>query len=141
MPQNLMMSPSLKGWGALATKCAAWLHWRERFAPLVGADPDMAEQAALLAKADLVTGMVYEAPELQGLMGRYYLIEQRINNSQSQGSVKEQSHPEEPPRSGGASRRTKPEMTLPKTSGNKSPTRSATITNLPGKMMKCQLRR
>ena len=41
-------------------------------APLVGADPDMAERAARLAKADLVTEMVGEFPELQGLMGRYY---------------------------------------------------------------------
>src|SRR3546814_15954618 len=32
----------------------------------------MAEQAARLAKADLVTGMVGEFPELQGIMGGYY---------------------------------------------------------------------
>jgi len=37
-----------------------------------GADPDEAEQAARLAKADLVTDMVGEFPELQGLMGGYY---------------------------------------------------------------------
>ena len=36
------------------------------------ADPDMAEQAARLCKADLVTEMVGEFPELQGLMGGYY---------------------------------------------------------------------
>ncbi|OBX20199.1 glycine--tRNA ligase subunit beta [Erythrobacter sp. QSSC1-22B] len=36
------------------------------------ADPDMAEQAARLAKADLVTEMVGEFPELQGLLGGYY---------------------------------------------------------------------
>ncbi len=41
-------------------------------APLVDADPDLAERAARLAKADLVTEMVGEFPELQGLMGRYY---------------------------------------------------------------------
>ena len=41
-------------------------------APVVGADADMAEQAALVAKADLSSEMVYEFPELQGLMGRYY---------------------------------------------------------------------
>ena len=41
-------------------------------APVVGAEPDMAEQAALVAKADLSSEMVYEFPELQGLMGRYY---------------------------------------------------------------------
>jgi glycyl-tRNA synthetase beta chain len=37
-----------------------------------GADPDQVEQAARLAKADLVTGMVGEFPELQGIMGGYY---------------------------------------------------------------------
>ena len=41
-------------------------------APVVGANPDTAEQAALVAKADLSSEMVYEFPELQGLMGRYY---------------------------------------------------------------------
>ncbi len=41
-------------------------------APAVGADPDLAERAARLAKADLSSQMVYEFPELQGLMGRYY---------------------------------------------------------------------
>jgi glycyl-tRNA synthetase beta chain len=43
-------------------------------APLVGADPALARRAALLAKADLVTGMVGEFPELQGVMGRYYAL-------------------------------------------------------------------
>ncbi|HKA70189.1 MAG TPA: glycine--tRNA ligase subunit beta [Xanthobacteraceae bacterium] len=41
-------------------------------APIVGADPDKVARAAWLAKADLVTDMVGEFPELQGLMGRYY---------------------------------------------------------------------
>lgn len=39
---------------------------------IVKADPNLAERAARLAKADLVTGMVGEFPELQGLMGGYY---------------------------------------------------------------------
>ncbi|MBN9450818.1 MAG: glycine--tRNA ligase subunit beta [Bosea sp.] len=41
-------------------------------APIVGADPEKAERAARLAKADLPTEMVGEFPELQGLMGRKY---------------------------------------------------------------------
>ena len=41
-------------------------------APAVGAEPDLAERAAQVAKADLSSEMVYEFPELQGLMGRYY---------------------------------------------------------------------
>jgi len=38
------------------------------------ADVTQAERAALLAKADLVTDMVGEFPELQGIMGRYYAL-------------------------------------------------------------------
>jgi len=41
-------------------------------AQAIGADPGRADRAALLAKADLVTGMVGEFPELQGIMGAYY---------------------------------------------------------------------
>jgi glycyl-tRNA synthetase beta chain len=41
-------------------------------APLVGADPAKAARAAALAKADLVSEMVGEFPEVQGLMGRRY---------------------------------------------------------------------
>ena len=44
-------------------------------APIVGADADQARQAAKIAKADLSSEMVYEFPELQGLMGRYYAAE------------------------------------------------------------------
>jgi glycyl-tRNA synthetase beta chain len=40
----------------------------------IGADVSQAERAALLAKADLVTDMVGEFPELQGIMGRYYAL-------------------------------------------------------------------
>lgn len=41
-------------------------------APIVGADPDKAARAAELAKADLMTEVVGEFPEVQGLMGRKY---------------------------------------------------------------------
>ncbi|MFD0982487.1 glycine--tRNA ligase subunit beta [Tropicimonas aquimaris] len=41
-------------------------------APMVGADQAHAEKAAQVAKADLSSEMVYEFPELQGTMGRYY---------------------------------------------------------------------
>jgi glycyl-tRNA synthetase beta chain len=41
-------------------------------APLVGADVEKAKRAARLAKADLLTEVVGEFPELQGLMGKYY---------------------------------------------------------------------
>ncbi|PID36744.1 MAG: glycine--tRNA ligase subunit beta [Rhodobacterales bacterium] len=41
-------------------------------APALGVAPDLAEEAARWAKVDLSSEMVYEFPELQGLMGRYY---------------------------------------------------------------------
>ncbi|HZE55307.1 MAG TPA: glycine--tRNA ligase subunit beta [Bradyrhizobium sp.] len=45
-------------------------------APLVGADVETAKRAAHLAKADLLTEVVGEFPELQGLMGKYYALAQ-----------------------------------------------------------------
>jgi glycyl-tRNA synthetase beta chain len=48
-------------------------------APVVKADPAKAERAARLAKADLVTDMVGEFPELQGLMGKYYALAEIID--------------------------------------------------------------
>ncbi|MGQ3356559.1 MAG: glycine--tRNA ligase subunit beta [Phreatobacter sp.] len=50
-------------------------------APLVGADPDLAERAAELAKADLMTEVVGEFPEVQGLMGRKYALLQGEHES------------------------------------------------------------
>ena len=45
-------------------------------APLVGADIEKARRAAHLAKADLLTEVVGEFPELQGLTGKYYALAQ-----------------------------------------------------------------
>jgi glycyl-tRNA synthetase beta chain len=47
-----------------------------RFVP--GADAAEVEQAARLCKADLVSGMVGEFPELQGIMGRYYALGEKL---------------------------------------------------------------
>lgn len=43
-----------------------------KIAQLLGSDVALAERGALLAKADLLTDMVGEFPELQGIMGTYY---------------------------------------------------------------------
>ena len=53
----------------------------QEIAPLVGADPDLAARAAVLAKADLTTEIVGEFPELQGAMGRKYALLQGENPS------------------------------------------------------------
>ncbi|MDZ4112147.1 MAG: glycine--tRNA ligase subunit beta [Brevundimonas sp.] len=58
--------------GTLAERVERIAALAREIAPLVGADPDQAEQAARLAKADLASGMVGEFPELQGVMGGYY---------------------------------------------------------------------
>ncbi len=58
--------------GSQADRVARIAALAAEIAPLVGADADLAEQAARLAKADLRSAMVGEFPELQGLMGMYY---------------------------------------------------------------------
>jgi glycyl-tRNA synthetase beta chain len=58
--------------GTLAEKVSRMRLLAAELAPDVKANADLVDRAALLAKADLVTGMVGEFPELQGIMGRYY---------------------------------------------------------------------
>jgi glycyl-tRNA synthetase beta chain len=58
--------------GSQADRVARIAALAREIAPHVGADPDLAELAAKVAKADLQSEMVGEFPELQGLMGRYY---------------------------------------------------------------------
>ncbi|MEL6980222.1 MAG: glycine--tRNA ligase subunit beta, partial [Pseudomonadota bacterium] len=61
--------------GSQADRVARLAPLARALAPLTGADPGEAERAARLAKADLVSEMVYEFPELQGYMGRVYAAE------------------------------------------------------------------
>ncbi|MBW4974368.1 glycine--tRNA ligase subunit beta [Roseovarius mucosus] len=61
--------------GSQADRIARIAALAREIAPHVGADADLAEQAARVAKADLQSAMVGEFPELQGLMGRYYAAE------------------------------------------------------------------
>ena len=65
-----------EGLGSIGDKVRRMASLAREIAPAVGADPGAADRAATLAKADLVTGMVYEFPELQGVMGRYYHLAQ-----------------------------------------------------------------
>jgi len=58
--------------GSQAGRVARIAMLAREIAPLVGADVERSEQAARICKADLSSEMVYEFPELQGLMGRYY---------------------------------------------------------------------
>ncbi len=58
--------------GTQAERIARITKLAVELAPLVKADPKKVERAAKLCKADLLTEMVGEFPELQGLMGKYY---------------------------------------------------------------------
>ena len=58
--------------GSQADRIKRIKYLAREIAPMVGASPKLAVQAAEVAKADLSSEMVYEFPELQGLMGRYY---------------------------------------------------------------------
>lgn len=58
--------------GTIADKSNRVAVIAEKIAEVIGGDPKQAARAALLAKCDLMTEMVGEFPELQGIMGRYY---------------------------------------------------------------------
>ena len=60
--------------GSLADKCARITELAGQIARTAGKDPNSAQRAAELAKCDLLTAMVGEFPELQGVMGRYYAL-------------------------------------------------------------------
>ena len=97
-----------EGLGSVGDKAWRVAALAKEIAPAVGADPETAERAAMLAKADLVSGMVYEFPELQGVMGRYYYLEESglgasspsfeavagATAPQDEASEKPQPHPE-----------------------------------------------
>ncbi|MFP5304703.1 MAG: glycine--tRNA ligase subunit beta [Gammaproteobacteria bacterium] len=61
-----------KALGSLGDKVARVRRLAAGIAGALGADAARVERAAALCKNDLVTRMVYEFPELQGLMGGYY---------------------------------------------------------------------
>ncbi|MEZ6001947.1 glycine--tRNA ligase subunit beta [Hyphomonas sp.] len=60
--------------GSLGDKVERVAALADELADAVGAAPHLAWRAARLAKADLVSEMVGEFPELQGIMGRYYAL-------------------------------------------------------------------
>jgi glycyl-tRNA synthetase beta chain len=62
--------------GTQAERIARIERLAAEIAPLVGADVEKTRRAARLAKADLLTEVVGEFPELQGLMGKYYALAQ-----------------------------------------------------------------
>lgn len=63
-----------KGLGSIGDRAGRLAGLSIAIAKELGQDTANAERAALLSKCDLLTGMVSEFPELQGVMGRYYAI-------------------------------------------------------------------
>jgi glycyl-tRNA synthetase beta chain len=63
--------------GTVAEKVDRITKLAVQIAETIKADKKQVERAASLCKADLVTGMVGEFPELQGVMGRYYALQQK----------------------------------------------------------------
>lgn len=63
--------------GTIAQKVERIVTLSEIIAQQIGADVNKSKRAAMLCKADLTSGMVGEFPELQGIMGRYYAIDQK----------------------------------------------------------------
>lgn len=61
-----------QGLGSMAEKSRRVAALADKVAVAAGAGRDDVQRAALLAKCDLLTGMVAEFPELQGLMGQHY---------------------------------------------------------------------
>jgi len=60
--------------GSLAAKTLRVSELAAEIAPQVRGDPALARRAAELSKCDLVSAMVGEFPDLQGIMGRYYAL-------------------------------------------------------------------
>lgn len=71
--------------GSIGDKVNRIVELAGELAPIVGADFKLSKRAALLSKADLVTEMVGEFPELQGVMGRYYATLGTISPPQKLG--------------------------------------------------------
>src|SRR4249920_2632645 len=72
--------------GTQAERIARIVALAGKLGPLVGADVAKTERAAQLCKADLLTDVVGEFPELQGLMGRYYAEAQDEDESVAHAS-------------------------------------------------------
>jgi glycyl-tRNA synthetase beta chain len=80
--------------GTLADKTQRVIKLAETIAVNLNADPKLAERAALLSKADLLTNMVSEFPNVQGTMGRYYALADGENSEVAQ-AIEEQYFPKQ----------------------------------------------
>ena len=75
MNEGLATVTYQKALGSVADKVARVAALAEAIAPQVGVDPALARRAAQLSKADLQSRLVGEFPELQGIAGRHYVMQ------------------------------------------------------------------
>ena len=96
--RSSMASCSMRGLGSLGAKVArlAGAGRLARAARAGRAELEQARRAALLCKADLVTGMVGEFPELQGIMGRYYALHDAASTPSVAAAIAEHYAPQGP---------------------------------------------
>ena len=80
------------GLGSMAEKSMRLAHLAAAVATATGADAQAAARAGSLAKCDLVTGLVFEFPELQGVMGGHYATESGESDAVAQ-AIAEQYRP------------------------------------------------
>jgi glycyl-tRNA synthetase beta chain len=78
--------------GSLGQRVERLQHLAGQIAPMLGASSEDAKRAAFLMKADLVTDMVGEFPELQGIMGRHYALHDGENPAVA-NAIEEHYHP------------------------------------------------
>lgn len=75
--ENLKQVIFQQGLGSLWDKCQRIAQLANIIAPLIGAKTEYTQRASELCKTDLLTYMVGEFPELQGIMARYYALHDR----------------------------------------------------------------
>ncbi|MFP7723354.1 glycine--tRNA ligase subunit beta [Lysobacter sp. A3-1-A15] len=75
MNEGLATVTYQKALGSVADKVARVATLAEAIAPRVGVEPSLARRAAQLSKADLQSRLVGEFPELQGIAGRHYVMQ------------------------------------------------------------------
>jgi glycyl-tRNA synthetase beta chain len=80
--------------GSIYDKVERIIKLAEQIAQQIGVDPNSAKRSAYLAKADLVTNMVGEFPELQGIMGYYYAKHQHERDEITIAIKEQYSYPE-----------------------------------------------
>ena len=78
--------------GSIADKVERMAVLAKKIAVLMQVNPLRAERAALLCKNDLTTLMVNEFPELQGVMGEYYIKHERINPERDEIAIASREH-------------------------------------------------